>query len=273
MTLRTISPDEAKSLLESAARPQLVDVRQPAEYAQGHLPGALLLPLTELTERAGELDQARPVLAYCHSGMRSHAAAGLLAGLGFGEVANLEGGMMAWEGQVAVGDTVQGLDFFAADAAPLDVLALAYVMEDNLGRFYARLAEKSPLGPLQELFRRLSGYEEGHKAMVLRLARQMDPELKDPAPLVARAAGSTGAGMLEGGLESGAFLAENAEQLKTPYWALDTAMAVEAQALDLYTRLAGRLTQPEAVRQAKALADEELRHLRALGRLLEATPA
>jgi rhodanese-related sulfurtransferase len=42
----------------------LVDVRQPAEYVRGHLPGARLIPLGELRERVGELDRSRPTIAY-----------------------------------------------------------------------------------------------------------------------------------------------------------------------------------------------------------------
>lgn len=42
----------------------LLDVRQPSEYRDGHLPGAVLIPLTELSDRAGELDPKKPVLVY-----------------------------------------------------------------------------------------------------------------------------------------------------------------------------------------------------------------
>ena len=78
--------------------PLLVDVREPAEYAAGHLPGALLLPLGQLAARAAELPKDREVILYCQRGGRSATAAALLRGLpaGAGSVRELEGGYENW---------------------------------------------------------------------------------------------------------------------------------------------------------------------------------
>ena len=75
---------------------QIVDVREPNEWAAGHLPEAVLIPLGELGPRAGELDPARPVVVVCRSGNRSATAADLLIRSGFRDVKNLAGGMVAW---------------------------------------------------------------------------------------------------------------------------------------------------------------------------------
>jgi rhodanese-related sulfurtransferase len=75
---------------------QIVDVREPNEWAAGHLPGAVLIPLGELARRAGELDPARPVVVVCRSGNRSATATDLLRRGGFRDVKNLGGGMTAW---------------------------------------------------------------------------------------------------------------------------------------------------------------------------------
>jgi len=214
MEPRIITAEQLKALLTSpSGRPQLLDVRQPAEYQQGHLPGATLLPLPELGERATELDPSKPVVAYCHSGRRSLAAAGLLLGQGFADVASLAGGMSGWEGQAATGDEAQGLGFFPAGAKPLEVLALAWAMEDNLGRFYAGLAAKAPDPRLKELFGRLHRFEESHKAMVLHLARLLDPTLADQQALAVRAPAAVSA--LEGGLSPEEFLERNADELRS----------------------------------------------------------
>ncbi len=77
---------------------QLVDVRQPGEFAGGSLPGAVNLPLHELAVRLGELDPDRRVVLVCRSGARSGAAAEFLAAAGFGDVVNLAGGMLAHRG-------------------------------------------------------------------------------------------------------------------------------------------------------------------------------
>ena len=75
---------------------QILDVREPWEYDLARIPGAVLIPLGELAERAKELDPARPVAAYCHHGMRSLQALRFLQSLGFMDLAHLSGGIDAY---------------------------------------------------------------------------------------------------------------------------------------------------------------------------------
>ena len=75
---------------------QLVDVRNPAEQAEGVIEGAHLIPLPTLLERLGELDQTVPTVAYCASGYRSAVAASMLRAHGFAWVADVFGGYDAW---------------------------------------------------------------------------------------------------------------------------------------------------------------------------------
>ena len=80
---------------------QIVDVREADEFDEpfGHIDGARLLPLAQLAERAGDLARDRPIVTVCRSGTRSAQAALLLGKAGFGEVANLAGGMLRWRGE------------------------------------------------------------------------------------------------------------------------------------------------------------------------------
>jgi len=80
---------------------QLVDVRTPAEYAQGYLANAVNLDWTsgQLEAQAGTLDKSKPVLLYCASGRRSASAREHLAKEGFTDVVDLSGGIYAWEAQ------------------------------------------------------------------------------------------------------------------------------------------------------------------------------
>ncbi|GAO09619.1 hypothetical protein TPA0598_05_03410 [Streptomyces lydicamycinicus] len=71
---------------------QLIDVRNPAEYEAGALPGARNLPLAGLSHRLAELDPSRPVVLYCRSGNRSVIAAALLEARGFADVCDVIGG-------------------------------------------------------------------------------------------------------------------------------------------------------------------------------------
>ena len=76
----------------------LVDVRDPAEYAKGHILGAKSVPLAELERRAAEFDKhkAKPVIVTCDSGSRATRALAVLKARGFANVCNLNGGYGAW---------------------------------------------------------------------------------------------------------------------------------------------------------------------------------
>jgi len=76
---------------------QLIDVREPNEVAEGTLPGATNIPLGDLGGRLGELDTSRRVVTLCGSGGRSTIAAEQLTEAGFGDVVNLEGGMLGYQ--------------------------------------------------------------------------------------------------------------------------------------------------------------------------------
>ncbi|WP_337843819.1 rhodanese-like domain-containing protein [Thermus sp.] len=75
----------------------IVDVRTPMEFAQGHVPGAVNLPVEEVSRWAKDLPKDRPVYLYCRSGNRSRQAAEHLARQGYRNLYNLEGGILAIE--------------------------------------------------------------------------------------------------------------------------------------------------------------------------------
>ncbi|TAN46760.1 MAG: rhodanese-like domain-containing protein [Methylococcaceae bacterium] len=77
----------------------VVDVREPDEYANGHIEGAMLISLNRLTERMYELEarKAKPIVIVCQSGTRSPNACNILVKNGFTQVYNLGGGMQEWE--------------------------------------------------------------------------------------------------------------------------------------------------------------------------------
>lgn len=89
-----VSPAEARRLVEGGAL--LLDVRTPGEFAGGHLPSAVNVPVGELGGRLGSLaPKDRAVVVYCASGVRSAVAAGVLRDAGFSTVKNL-GAMSRW---------------------------------------------------------------------------------------------------------------------------------------------------------------------------------
>lgn len=98
MTFAGIWEVQPHWLEENLSTVQIVDVREPAEFigSLGHIPGAVLMPLGELGDRARELSPQRPVVAVCRSGARSAQASVLLGKMGIEKVANLAGGMLRW---------------------------------------------------------------------------------------------------------------------------------------------------------------------------------
>lgn len=73
----------------------VLDVRTDAEWAEGHIPGAVHLPIDQLQQRAGELPTDRPIMVVCHSGGRSRQVTDALRGAGL-EAVNVAGGTAAW---------------------------------------------------------------------------------------------------------------------------------------------------------------------------------
>ncbi len=76
----------------------ILDVRTPAEYGAWHIPGAVLIPYTELRHRLDEVPTGKPVYTYCRSGFRSYIAYCVLKQNGWDQVAFLSGGMMTYHG-------------------------------------------------------------------------------------------------------------------------------------------------------------------------------
>lgn len=77
----------------------ILDVREPDEWRQVHIPGATLIPLRELAERSGEIPQDQEIVVVCRSGNRSAKGRDILREVGFTQVTSMAGGMMEWQSQ------------------------------------------------------------------------------------------------------------------------------------------------------------------------------
>jgi hydroxyacylglutathione hydrolase len=97
--VKDVEPVELDRMIKTCSNgdcPVVVDVREPWEYRQGHVPGAILIPLGQLSSRVNELDPDRPVAVICASGSRSQSAAALLGQKGFKTIYNVSSGTGAW---------------------------------------------------------------------------------------------------------------------------------------------------------------------------------
>jgi len=260
---KRLSADQARDFITRNRQGSytLLDVRQPWEYQEMHIPGAQLVPLGELPNRLDELDTNKPVIAYCRSGGRSSAASGIMAGQGFAEVYNLDGGIGAWMGEPAVGPPHLGLTYIRGGDVS-EILGRAWAMEHNLAAFYRDLAGKQQPGELPETLEKLAAMEDRHKRSVEQLHKNLTGD-----PLDTAAPHDMDA--LEGGMPAKDFLEANPHFTADPLSAVETAMAFEAQAMDLYMRFRAELDDPQAVKAVTALAQEEKNHLRTLARMLD----
>lgn len=94
----TVSNEELAQKLAAGEKVKVLDVREPAEYAFGHIPGAIHIPLGELEERLNLLDRNEAYYVICRTGHRSDLACQLLAEKGFARVKNVVPGMTQWAG-------------------------------------------------------------------------------------------------------------------------------------------------------------------------------
>ena len=96
-----ITAEEAKRIMDSAEGYIILDVREQYEYDAGHIPGAILIPYTQIEEKANEMltDKDQLILVYCRSGRRSKIAAEALVELGYTNIKEF-GGILDWPYEV-----------------------------------------------------------------------------------------------------------------------------------------------------------------------------
>ena len=92
-----ITPQEAKRIMDSGEEHIILDTREQDEFDDGHIPNAILIPYTEIENKAEEMlpDKDAPILVYCRSGRRSKIAAESLSKLGYTNVKEI-GGIIDW---------------------------------------------------------------------------------------------------------------------------------------------------------------------------------
>lgn len=229
----------------------LLDVRQEAEYAEGHLPGARLMPIEQLMKGNFELDPELAYVVYCRSGNRSLAAAQWLMRKGMKKVYNLEGGLLAWEGKLALGEYHHNIHLLDPATDFEDALSMAYAMEEGLRQFYLQLGERVAEAESQRLLGQLAEFEEQHKASLA--ASSSDPAGPHRHALHGQI------------LETGSRVDQLVEQVQYfingPRDVFDLAMGIEAQAFDFYMRLSQSAEEEETSRLFLDLAEEEITHL------------
>ncbi|WP_321494333.1 rhodanese-like domain-containing protein [uncultured Desulfobacter sp.] len=245
----------------------ILDVRQPSEYEESHIPGAVLIPLSELSDRLGELDPDKPTLVYCAIGGRSRVAAQMLAGKGFKQVINVSGGIKAWASEIAIGPQDLGVDLFSGREEPEDVLKVAYSLEQGLRDFYLALGGQAKNQKVKDLFAKLSEIELNHQKSIFQAYLDIGGETKKISQKEFESMVEVKA--LEGGLSTDQYLELFNPDLEKETDVISLAMSIEAQALDLYQRISLKIGNPESRQVVQKIANEEKAHIQSLGKLVD----
>ena len=189
----------------------------------------------------------------------------MLAGKGFKKVFNVSGGIKAWQAETAIGPQDLGLDLFTGNEEPLDVLKIAYSLEQGLREFYLEMEKQAEIQKVKDLFAKLSEIEVQHQESIYIAYNDISPEeiSKDKfEKMVAIKA-------LEGGLSTREYLELFGSDLSSEIQVISLAMSIEAQALDLYQRLSSKVTSSKSRDIINKIASEEKAHLASLGKLMD----
>ncbi len=173
---------------------------------------------------------------------------------------------MAWHGLTATGPAEVGMAFLRGDETAPEIIILAYGMEEGLHGFYEAMALETGDREVSAMFEKLADIEVLHKHKLFELYREFDPTVSDVDMFEAE----TVTVVMEGGLTTEEFLAQNKPAMNTISDVLDIAMMIETQALDLYLRYSHKAKEQKSKAVMYDIAEEEKAHLAALGRLREA---
>lgn len=166
--IREIDAATLHQLLDSQEEspPLLIDVRQPQEFAQGHIPGALLIPLGQLELPHPALtDTARPIVVYCRSGKRSMVGAKILCARGFGHIMSLQDGILGWPYAMLAGAPKEVLDPGEAKSVQ-EILLHAMGRELRAQNFYRQWLSQTDEEVLKITLQELASREEEHMAAI-----------------------------------------------------------------------------------------------------------
>lgn len=258
---QNISVEQVKKMTSSRHEGKyvLVDVRQVNEYQNGHIPGATLIPLAELTQREAELPVDRPLIFYCHSGKRSQAAATLIGASRSdqkNDLYNMVGGILAWNGMVLSG--IPDLKTFT-EAGSLDqIFSQALELERGAERFYTTLLDQLTEEKLKKPLATLAQAEVGHARI---LHRHWATLAKDVAPFDEVYSQLTG-DIVEGNQDIEALVRFFEANMERPcLTAMEMALQIECMAYDMYRNLAHNFRDKPLATVFLDIAQSEKSHI------------
>jgi sulfur-carrier protein adenylyltransferase/sulfurtransferase len=189
----------------------------------------------------------------------------MLAGKGFDQVINVSGGIKAWDDPLAFGSEELGLDLLTGNESIEETLIIAYSLEAGLQDFYVTMTDKVAADEVKSLFRKLSDIEVIHQNRILEEYVQITGKEIDRDTFESEQVEKA----VEGGLTTDEYIRLFKPDLNVLSDIVDLAMSIEAQALDLYTRVANRSTDERSRGALNKIAEEERVHLEQLATLMD----
>lgn len=170
---------------------------------------------------------------------------------------------MGWNGLKADGPVELNLDLVRGDETPVEIIRLAYGMEQSLGGFYRTVRTRTQDNELASLLEMLIVVEDKHKQYLSELYKSLETSAIIPEIFEADVTSK----VMEGGFDGDEFIKQNEKFLNDVPSLLDLSMMLETQALDLYLRFADKSENQETKDVLHKIGDEEKGHLAALGNL------
>jgi rubrerythrin len=189
----------------------------------------------------------------------------MLAGKGFKKVFNVSGGIKAWQSKTAVGPQDLGINLFNSNEEPLEVLKVAYSMEQGLREFYLTLGKEAKKEKVKALFSKLADIEVQHQMSIYIAYNNIATEDVNKATFEKMVETKA----LEGGLSTEEYLDLFKPDLSSATDVISLAMSIEAQALDLYQRVSTKIENKKSKDVINKIANEEKMHLASLGKLMD----
>jgi sulfur-carrier protein adenylyltransferase/sulfurtransferase len=187
----------------------------------------------------------------------------MLAGKGFGKIYNLSGGIKAWGKEVAVGSEDTGLHIFSGVASPEEAIVTGFGLETGLREFYLSMQKQVTRESTRSLFGKLADIELLHQERLVKLYCEITGSTISTTDFAAKIAEPA----MEGGLTTEEYLQLYKTDLESELEVLGLALAIEAQALDLYVRAADRGGESRKV--LLQIADEERSHINRISEYID----
>lgn len=175
----------------------------------------------------------------------------------------MKGGFDAWNGLASKAEVDQGIYLLEGNETPEQLLTLAYGLEEGNQKFYKNLSLATEDEEVKKLFFMLSGMEEVHKERIWKRYQNLSKMPVDRENFETNIV----TGVLENGKTADAMLEHYSSTMQDPTDAMELAMSLETDALDLYLRMAHRTQDEETEKIFFELSEEERLHLKKLAEM------